>query len=445
MNIKIVRLDLHFMFRSYPPVIVAEQILKDVDNCGNFQLILTHVTEPAEDINAFSYSLNKILHLLKEKRPLAKIYLILCDWFKHNGYIESTCINGILYFDYNLYNAWNINKERKVELVSRRWAPTNQKFLCLTGVPNRYNRVGLIYKLKQSNLLDHAIWSFPVAKNIDETSIDRIHEYVPELTRAELIKFIEDHRYSPDEQLVDNSDHPVFPSMVGINIYQKHEYFKLSHFYNSTDFSLISEGVSLSDICFITEKTWRAIINKHPFIVAGSPYTLSRLNDMGFKTFENFLEVPYYDQIVDRNARLDAAIKNAQHWLYNIANHASEINESIDHNFNLLEELYTQYIHKIENFVEQHQLMVTKDDLVPEYYNMITSEYHDQLAEVALATDQYEYDKNFCTFYKNVKADHWPECNKETDFNLLPKEIQEELCNVFGYVPQHRTEASLGM
>ena len=39
-------------------------------------------------------------------------------------------------------------------------------------------------------------------------------------------------------------------------------------------------------------------------------------------------------------------------------------------------------------------------------------------------------------FYERVRDPQWPECENEKDFVLLPKSIQNELINVFGYRPQ---------
>ena len=38
-------------------------------------------------------------------------------------------------------------------------------------------------------------------------------------------------------------------------------------------------------------------------------------------------------------------------------------------------------------------------------------------------------------FYNSIKADHWPECELESEFDLLPDNIKQECVTDFGYVP----------
>jgi hypothetical protein len=42
-----------------------------------------------------------------------------------------------------------------------------------------------------------------------------------------------------------------------------------------------------------TEKTYRAIANKHPFIVASTPFFLSKLKHKGYRTFSNLIDENY--------------------------------------------------------------------------------------------------------------------------------------------------------
>ena len=51
---------------------------------------------------------------------------------------------------------------------------------------------------------------------------------------------------------------------------------------------------------------------------------------------------------------------------------------------------------------------------------------------------------NWTNFYNQIKSDTWPECTDEEDFVKLPKNIQEECINDFGYVPgEYRKQSKL--
>jgi hypothetical protein len=59
--------------------------------------------------------------------------------------------------------------------------------------------------------------------------------------------------------------------------------------------SVISEASFSDDQCFISEKTFKPLIVGHPFIVFGNPNSLQYLRDMGYKTFD-----PWIDESYDR-------------------------------------------------------------------------------------------------------------------------------------------------
>jgi len=64
--------------------------------------------------------------------------------------------------------------------------------------------------------------------------------------------------------------------------------------YEKTNFSLISETHFEHNQEFHpTEKTYRAIANSHPFIVASTPYFLSDLREKGYKTFSHVIDETY--------------------------------------------------------------------------------------------------------------------------------------------------------
>lgn len=59
---------------------------------------------------------------------------------------------------------------------------------------------------------------------------------------------------------------------------------------------------------FPTEKTYKAIICKKPFIAVSTPYFLKELKQLGYKTFSPFIDESY-DNIVNDDQRLEAIIK----------------------------------------------------------------------------------------------------------------------------------------
>jgi len=69
--------------------------------------------------------------------------------------------------------------------------------------------------------------------------------------------------------------------------------------YLDTDVSIIHETHSNHESVFLSEKIFKPIIVKHPFIIMGSPGLLALLKSYGYKTFH-----PYIDESYDSEPNL---------------------------------------------------------------------------------------------------------------------------------------------
>lgn len=56
---------------------------------------------------------------------------------------------------------------------------------------------------------------------------------------------------------------------------------------------LITETVGDYPYPYFTEKTWKAIVSKVPFMIVGSPQSLDKLREFGFKTFNQWWKEDY--------------------------------------------------------------------------------------------------------------------------------------------------------
>ena len=85
--------------------------------------------------------------------------------------------------------------------------------------------------------------------------------------------------------------------------------FGLEPYYTSSYFSVVSETYFFnSNPTFITEKTYKPIAYKHPFIIVGTHNILKHLHSKGYKTFDGIIDESY-DNIVDETERLLAIVK----------------------------------------------------------------------------------------------------------------------------------------
>ncbi len=81
-------------------------------------------------------------------------------------------------------------------------------------------------------------------------------------------------------------------------------------FYNQSYFNFVVETHFDNDTIFLTEKTFKPILNLQPFIIIGNPGSLQLLKDLGYKTFESVIKEDY-DKIVNHKDRMSQLLKSS--------------------------------------------------------------------------------------------------------------------------------------
>jgi hypothetical protein len=112
-------------------------------------------------------------------------------------------------------------------------------------------------------------------------------------------------------------------------------YFFPSHWLKSKDGTILEDDQTI----FFSEKIFKPILMKHPFVLVGRPHALSYLRNLGYKTFSPFINESYDDiendeerliAIVEEVSRLDKFTVNE--WLEWQAN----IKSIVEHNHNVI-------------------------------------------------------------------------------------------------------------
>lgn len=113
---------------------------------------------------------------------------------------------------------------------------------------------------------------------------------------------------------------------------------QLLDFYANILIDVVAETYTSGETFFPTEKTFRPILMKKPFISMCSKNHLIYLRQMGFKTFYEFWDEDYdgydpvtkFDHIIKLLHTLSTKSKEELHSMY------SDMQEILDHNYNLL-------------------------------------------------------------------------------------------------------------
>lgn len=101
---------------------------------------------------------------------------------------------------------------------------------------------------------------------------------------------------------------------------------------------------------FFTEKTWRSILNKRPFLLMGNVNMLQALKDLGFKTFDGILFDESYDSIADHEQRIYAVLEENKRITdtYSLAElqdiiMSPEMSNILQHNYEMINKLAKQH------------------------------------------------------------------------------------------------------
>ena len=94
-----------------------------------------------------------------------------------------------------------------------------------------------------------------------------------------------------------------------LNDHEHNNHKLINHdFYQNAYFNLVVETHFDNDTIFLTEKTFKPILNLQPFIIIGNPGSLDLLKKMGYKTFEDVIKETYDEQL-DYRDRMSELIK----------------------------------------------------------------------------------------------------------------------------------------
>lgn len=116
---------------------------------------------------------------------------------------------------------------------------------------------------------------------------------------------------------------------IDAGIFQR--YFN-PEWYDNTYYSIVSETLIDTGSILVSEKTFKPIAFRHPFMIAGQQNILSYIKKLGFETFENLFDESY-DTEYNYYARLSLIennVKNFQRTPYN-----NITLEKLEHNHNL--------------------------------------------------------------------------------------------------------------
>ena len=179
---------------------------------------------------------------------------------------------------------------------------------------DRSYRIYLVSLLKEQGLLEKGLVSFNVTDNLFDDWRDETSN--PNSKLSEQAKqHAEQHLVNIDKLIIDQAE---LPGSASANIPRTIDRIDINGDILHVDafWHIVTETVFYYDKLHLTEKIFKPIVSKQPFMLLASPGNLAYLKSYGFKTFDSVIDESY-DTIQDNDLRVEAVVKQL-HWYCNL-------------------------------------------------------------------------------------------------------------------------------
>lgn len=316
--------------------------------CGRNGYLFLDLGNECAINDSIIYTIHKYVYL--KKIPLSKVILQTGNTNGKEQYKDYCFRNGI-----NLEKGMNISCLEFFEWLSSRhiYEYTNSKenvalpknidftkiqktFLCLNRV-HRWQRINLFLLWNIHNLMDDSYFTLNKQSGLPSENVLR------DLLDKKLIE-----KYDITDSYLDSieSTLPLELDEFKGSAEMALLYGPLDTYYQSSLISVVTETNFITSDIFNTEKIFKPMVHRQPFILVGPYKTLENLRSMGYKTFSDFWDESY-DNIEDPHERLIKVVELCK-----------EINEWDDTKKKML--FYKSMIHTTHNYELLSSFYATK-------------------------------------------------------------------------------------
>jgi hypothetical protein len=203
--------------------------------------------------------------------------------------------------------------------------------------------------LKEQGLLSHGQVSFNVTDNLFDDWQDEITDPKTKLS-GHAKQHIEHHLTDINKLIIDNpqvhgSASANIPRNINGYLYPGKGPADVDAFWH-----IVTETVFYYDKLHLTEKIFKPIVSKQPFMLLEAPGNLAYLKSYGFKTFDSIIDESY-DLIQDNDLRTEAVVEQL-HWYCNL---------TPDQKTDVIQHLEPIIQHNFDHFYGEFRHIITRE------------------------------------------------------------------------------------
>jgi hypothetical protein len=215
------------------------------------------------------------------------------DWADANNIPVNNRMHCI-FFDWVDYCISQKLKQRNYHPVDTAFDTIEKDFLCFNR-RYREHRSNLFMMFYKTGLLDTSLFSMPARDpdNLSKKWIDFVDR-----------RFPRNNQITEDELQTMQSMLPMrFDRIADTNEMIQDDEDQLNDYFSRTLVSIVTETHYKSNVISTTEKSFKPIKYKHPFILVGAYRSLEYLKRLGYRTFDQFWDESY-DQTANDDERM---------------------------------------------------------------------------------------------------------------------------------------------
>jgi hypothetical protein len=211
------------------------------------------------------------------------------------------------YYELSTFNYYMQHRQKFIPTLQK--TEYSKKFLCLNR-RWRVHRTLLLTLLYNKNLIDQGHISFKHGDDNESWHEMRNYMHHHYHQHPETLKIVDQCFLGIKEILPLNLDD------VYLSPEQEYEMMlnpAMDHYYVDTYFSVVTETTHNRELegRFITEKTFKPIALRHPFVMIGPSHMLEALRELGYRTFNGIIDESY-DQEPNEVKRIEMAVNEIE-------------------------------------------------------------------------------------------------------------------------------------
>lgn len=330
-------------------------------------IVILRDTEYYASMESVGYTLWNIIHIFNYLDLPPEFFIFLTFHPGRDVEIKQTVEDFNLSQFNVVYNPYMVclPTPDKVTDIDLNFYKIRYPYICLQGAP-RSSRIYNMCNLKKHNILDKGIVSFYTEKpkyffrqknifyknhldKLNHTNSDTDNKKIPIPDGLHLRACVPPTRINDllklnkaQRQLMIDYKDQIFKKLVHPEIVGERNFITdykncQPEFMQKALWNFVVETTADYPTAHISEKTIKAILTKRPFIINGSKNTLQLVKDLGFKTFDKWINEEYDKQntFAERNdCAISSLIKFCEFPQEKLIDIAQDMLDTLNFNFN---------------------------------------------------------------------------------------------------------------